>query len=177
MLRLCKAMGTLIDPEKTEGLCTTLKLLDIEVDTIQMQLGLPPDRLARLEELLKDWQSKKCKKRDLLSLIGVLAWACKVVRPSRSFLCRLITLEKMAKEPHHFIRLNREARSDIEWWHLFASRWNGASMLFNAKRENCSITVTSDASGCWGCGAFCGKDWFQLRWREVTWELHITVKD
>ena len=50
-------------------------------------------------------------------------------------------------------------------------------MLFNAKRENCSITVTSDALGSWGCGEFCGKEWFQLRWPKVTQELHITVKE
>lgn len=143
-----------------------------------MQLRLPADKLVWLEELLKGWRIKKCcKNRDLLSLIGALDHACKVVRPGRSFLRRLITLGKMAKDLHHFICLNREARSDIEWWHLFASCWNGVSMLFNAKRKNCSITVTSDASGSWGCGEFSGKDWFQLNWPEVTWELHITVKE
>ena len=26
------------------------------------------------------------------------------------------------------------------------------------------ITVTSDASGNWGCGAFSGDKWFQVQW-------------
>ena len=178
MLRLCEATGTPIDPGKTEGPCTSLVFLGIELDTDCMQLRLPEDKLAQLTELLKRWRAKKCcKKRELLSLIGVLAHACKVVRPGRSFLRRLIDLGKMAREPHHFIRLNKEARSDVEWWHLFAERWNGVSMMYVARKDSCEIIVTSDASGCWGCGAFCGREWFQLRWPGATQESHITVKE
>ena len=35
-------------------------------------------------------------------------------------------------------------------------------------------TVTSDASGSWGCGAFLEREWFQLRWPEATRELQGT---
>ena len=148
LLRLCEATGTPIDPGKTEGPCTSLVFLGIELDTVCMQLRLPEDKLAQLMKLLKRWRAKKCcKKRELLSLIGVLAHACKVVRPGRSILRRLIDLGKMAREPHHFIRLNKEARSDVEWWHLFAERWNGVLMMYVARKDSCEIIVTSDASG------------------------------
>ena len=178
MLKLCEATGTPIDPGKTEGPCTTITFLGIEIDSVSMQLRLPADKLARLEEMLEAWHSKKCcKKRELLSLIGVLAHACKVVRAGRSFMRRLIELGKTAKELHYFIRLNNEARSDIQWWRLFAKRWNGVSMMFNAGRDSCSITVTSDASGGWGCGAFSGSDWFQMKWPEACQDLHITIKE
>lgn len=49
-------------------------------------------------------------------------------------------------------------------------------MLFNDKRVQLHL-VTSDASSSWGCEALCGKDWFQLSWPEVTWELYITVNE
>ena len=95
MLRLCEATGTPIDPEKTKGPCTSLTFFRIEMDMVQMQLRLPEDKLAWLVELLQSWQRKKCcKKRDLLSLTGVLAHACKVIRPGWSFLRRLIDLGK-----------------------------------------------------------------------------------
>ena len=82
MLRLCDATGTPIDPEKTVVPCTTLTFLGIEIDTVRMQLRLPEDKLARLVELLQNWRVRRCcKKRDLQSLIGVLAHTCKVVRP------------------------------------------------------------------------------------------------
>ena len=41
-----------------------------------------------------------------------------------------------------------------------------------------SVTLTSDASGCWGCGAFSSEGlWFQFRWPEVWAGVHITVKE
>ena len=73
-----------------------------------MQLRLPREKL---NETLKQWRAKICcRKRDLLSLIGVLSHACKVVRPGRSF---LLDLGKVPKHLDHFVRLNEEARSDL----------------------------------------------------------------
>lgn len=37
--------------------------------------------------------------------------------------------------------------------------------------------VISDASGKWGCGAFCDDKWFQLRWPDTIQETHITIKE
>ena len=114
---------------------------------------------------------------DLMSLIGVLSHACKVVWPGRSFLRRLFDLGKVVKHLDHFVRLNKEARSDIEWWFLFAEQWNGVSFTHEARCRSWEVTVTSDASGSWGCGAFSEREWFQLRWPETFRELHITVKE
>ena len=50
-------------------------------------------------------------------------------------------------------------------------------MMYEAGRERCEITVTSDASDRWGCGAFCRREWFQLRWPEAANESHITVNE
>ena len=40
-----------------------------------------------------------------------------------------------------------------------------------------SFTVTSDASGSWGCGAYSGKQWFMLEWGGSVSESHITVQE
>ena len=37
--------------------------------------------------------------------------------------------------------------------------------------------ITSDASGSWGCGAFSGQSWFQLKWVEQVQGHSITVKE
>ena len=178
MLETCDSTGTPVEPDKTEGPSTVLVFLGIEIDTTAMQLRLPADKLARLKELLWKWRGKKeCKKRDLKSLIGVLSHACKVVKPGRTFLRRLIDLSKIVTKPSHFVRLNREARSDIEWWFRFADRWNGVSIMCLSNSRNCNITVTSDASGWWGCGAFHKDKWFQLRWPDAIQETQITVKE
>ena len=143
-----------------------------------MQIRLPQAKLRALLERLSEWRKKKaCTKRDLLSLIGSLSHASKAVKPGRTFLRRLIDLSTVAKHNDHFLRLNKSARSDIEWWFQFAQRWNGTAMLSSVVRSDPQITLTSDASGGWGCGAYCGSDWFQLRWAGPTIELHITIKE
>ncbi len=50
-------------------------------------------------------------------------------------------------------------------------------MMFTGGPHSPDATVTSDASGTWGCGAYLGKEWFMLEWTESFRELHITVKE
>ena len=135
-----------------------------------MEIRLPTDKLERLRALLTVWESRKAgKKRELLSLIGYLQRTSKAIRQGRSFLRRLITLSTAGKNLDHFVRLNISARSDIQWWSRFASQWNGTSMLVRFDKANPQISVTSDASGTWGCGAYEGENGFNLnghlRWR------------
>ena len=93
---------------------------------------------------------KTCTCRELESLIGTLHRACKVIPAGRSFMRRAIELLSIARRRHHHIRLNKEIRSDLAWWKVFTSNWNGASLVTHSNSEQ--IHVTSDASGSWGCG-------------------------
>ena len=89
MKSTCK--GLPVEEEKCEGPATCLTFLGIEIDTVALELRLPSDKLYKLRRQLKDWRGRKvCTKRELLSLIGVLSHACKVVRAGRTFLRRLI---------------------------------------------------------------------------------------
>ena len=59
----------------------------IEIDTTTTQVRLPTDKLVKATSLIN--RIYKCRKivlRDLLSLIGLLSFACLVVPPGRSFL-------------------------------------------------------------------------------------------
>ena len=83
----CDRVGLPVDSEKDEGSATTISFVGIELDSIALEIRLPLDKLQRLKEVLGSWRERKnCKKRDLLSLIGLLSHACKVVRAGRSFL-------------------------------------------------------------------------------------------
>jgi hypothetical protein len=57
---------------------------------------------------------RKITLRELQSLIGLLSFACCVVQPGRTFLCKLIYRTKSIQQPHFHIRLNKESRLDIE---------------------------------------------------------------
>ena len=157
----CVDTGTPIEESKCEGPATTLTFLGMELDSIALEIRLPQDKLINLRSLLGDWKARTAgKKRDLLSLIGVLQHASKAVRQGRSFVRRLINLSMSVESLDRYVRLNVLARSDIHWWFEYASLWNGTSMLFQFDRQHPQIVVTSDASGKWGCGAYSGISWF-----------------
>ena len=50
-------------------------------------------------------------------------------------------------------------------------------MLQSQPDQKPDIIITSDASGKWGCGAFCDQKWFQLEWPRHLEATHITVKE
>ena len=159
------ALGAPIEPDKCEGPATSLTILGIEVDTSLMQLRLPADKLQRLKESTVFWRGRKCcTKRELLSLIGTLQHAATVIRPRRAFVRRMIDLSTVRNHLEDRVRLNRDFRSDLEWWFQLGASWNGVSILAPLRREAPDGVVVSDASGNWGCGAFHGQFWFQLQW-------------
>ena len=98
ILALCDKLGFLVVEDKTEGPTTALTFLSIEIDTQQQQIRLPQDKLGRLTGTIAAWMSwseqptpqSSGKKRDLLSLLGLLHHTASVVRLGRAFLCSLI---------------------------------------------------------------------------------------
>lgn len=177
-LQICSDLGAPIEVDKCEGPATCLPFLGIEIDTVQLELRLPLDKLQRVRELVIEWRGKKaCTKRELLSLIGLLQHAAKVVKPGRTFVRRMIDLSMIAKKPQDHLRLNKAFRSDLEWWHYFVGQWNGISLLAPFQRQYPDEEITSDASGSWGCGAFHGSKWFQLKWEQNAVQLNIMIKE
>lgn len=178
MKAVCEETGIPIALDKDEGPASTIGVLGIELDTVAMAIRLPPGKLNRLKSELANWRNRKvCKKRELLSLIGSLSHACKAVRAGRTFLRRLIDLSTTVQQLDRHVRLSISARSDIEWWFQYCSCWNGISMMSTVNKANPDITMLSDASGSWGCGALSGLDWFQLQWAGPISNYHITIKE
>ena len=178
MHEVCQELGLPVAEEKNEGPTSSLQFLGLELDTEAMEIRLPHSKLVQLQAMLAAWRERKaCKKRDLLLLIGILSHAAKAVRAGRTFVRRLIDLSTLVKHLDHFVRLSLPARADLEWWFQFASSWNGIEMMTVVKREAPGEVLVSDASGSWGCGAYCGKNWFQLKWVGPMASSHITVKE
>lgn len=60
----CVQMGLPVEPDKNKGPTTALTFLGIELDSVAMEMRLPPEKLTRLQEELVVWRArKKCKKR------------------------------------------------------------------------------------------------------------------
>ena len=175
-LQVCSRLGMPVSHHKTEGPSTKLTFLGIQIDTKVMLLSLAQDKLARISAIVLSWRSKRsASKQELQSLIGHLSHAATVVQHGRTFLRRMIDLVKLAKQPHHHLRLSAEFRSDLHWWAMFLPKWNGKSML---RQPDPRHFITSDASGSWGCGAFSSSgSWFQLQWPSSWSHYHIAAKE
>ena len=178
MLSTFENLQVPIEQSKLEGPDTCLTFLGIEIDTDQLQLCLPHKKLVDLKALLAAYMGHiSIPKKEVERLTGLLQFACKVVRPGRPFLHRLYVLQEIGSHPRHLVRLNKPARADIIWWHLFVERWNGISLLWDLGLVKNDLKVYSDASGSWGCAAFQHPHWFQLGWNPHLCQLSIAVKE
>ena len=175
----CESLGVPLALEKQEGPAQQLVFLGIGLDTAKFELSLPEEKLRRLVGMIAEWQVKRsCTKRELLSLIGHLQHATRIVKPGRPFLRRMIDLSTSVRELHHHIRLRAGFHSDLQWWAMFTGRWNGIRMMTSLGRNKPEATITSDASGTWGCGAFSDAgQWFQCEWKGEWSDVHITAKE
>ena len=133
MLAFCDKINAPIKPSKVEGPTTSLTFLGIHINTVSMEASITSDRKQSLLQELQNLHCRhKCTKRELLSLIGKLSFSCKVLPAGRIFLRRLIDLSTKAKMMHHHIRLNSDARLDLQWWLDFLPQWSGKSLILNS---------------------------------------------
>ncbi len=125
----------------------TIEFLGIQLDTVNGTLSIPEHKLVDTIELLESWLNRKrCTKRELLSIIGKLSFAARVIRAGRTFLRRLITLSTKVKYLHYKINLNKEAQKDLKWWYDCIRSHNGVSMFpQHWVTEECQLAFT-DAS-------------------------------
>ena len=95
-----------------------------------MMACLPADKLQRIRSLLATWlRKRKATKRKILSLVSLLQHATKVVKPGRTFVARMYSEAVRLCRLSFFIRLSKDLRSDLRWWHLFVHAWNAVSFL------------------------------------------------
>ena len=151
-------------PEKIIGPSTKITYLGIEIDSVANSIRLPTEKLQELQLMLDQWKiRKKCTKRELLSLVGSLSFACKVVKPGRMFLRRLIDLSTTVSCLNHHLSLNSEARADIIWWCNFLPFWNGVEFIQPPPVTSHTLRLFSDASQL-GFGAVYHSHWFSVPW-------------
>lgn len=178
IIQVCQLLGIPLAIEKVSGPATILDFLGILLDTVKLEARLPEGKLARVRDTITEWlNKKKATKREILSLVGLLQHAAKVVRPGRSFVSRMYSTAARVPELDYYTRLNREFRSDLYWWHTFLQKWNGVSLLRSTGSQLPDIVIQTDASGSWGCGALCQTQWFQWPWPAALAAEAIMVKE
>ena len=127
---------------------TTLTFLGVELDTVSMQARLPEEKLHKCRTQISSILSKKSvRQKDLASLVGLLNFTCKVVRPGRTFLRRLYDSLYSVKHDYHYIRITSDLREDLNLWLSFLTHYNGVSMFPPLQwTDNSTLHAFTDAS-------------------------------
>lgn len=170
---LCTHLGVQTKQEKRSPPTTLITFLGIELDTVAQVARVPQEKLSQLLTELAAFNTRqKCTKRELLSLIGKLAFAAKVVPAGRIFMRRLIDATTTVPHLHHHLRLSKEIRADIQWWLHFAHRWNGTSFFLEHQwTPSPAFQLYTDASQLgYGC-------YWQGHWLNGTWDRHHMKRD
>ena len=144
---LCADLGVPLAPDKIVGPSQRITYLGIEIDTVEQCMRLPKDKLEKLlSRLVAISERTTVTKVELLSVIGLLSFACKVVRPGRIFLRRLIDLSTTVTSLHHHIKLSVDARLDLAWWLQFVREWNGVGYIPSSPISSPDLDLYTDAS-------------------------------
>lgn len=175
-LSMCQYLGVPIAEEKTVGPDTSLQFAGITLDSVLQEARLPDDKLQKCHTLLTSFYSRrKVTLKELQSLIGLLNFTCSVVLPGRAFLRRLIDLTIGLQRPHHHIRLNKDAKADLQVWMRFLVGFNGrAFFLDDLWVTSATLELFTDAAGSKGYGAVFGRKWFYGSWPKSWSSLNIT---
>ena len=97
-LQVCQELGVPVAVHKTEGPSSQLTFFGIQLDSVRVELSLPPTKLARITAVIGEWTAQKAAtKLQLQSLIGTLSHAATVVTPGCTFMRRMI--DTMTRRP------------------------------------------------------------------------------
>jgi hypothetical protein len=108
-----------------------------------MECRLPQEKIDKDNKVLASAKHrKKLKLRGLQSLIGLLNFACLVVRPGRPFLRRLIDLTRNITNPFYFVKLTCEARTDLHAWSVFIQSFNRHAKLSKPIKDCNSLNLS-----------------------------------
>ena len=178
MLSVCQKINAPVKLTEVEGPSTSITFLGIMIYTITMTVSISRERKQEYMFALQFMiEHRKCTKQQLLSLIGKLSFACKVVPTGRTFLHRMIDLSCSVSRIHHHIRLTKEVRLDMYWWVNYLLQWSGTSCILETKwTTTISMNLYTDASGTLGWGAYWSGRWLQARWslndckKDIVWK-------
>ena len=158
-IEVCERLGVPLALEKMEGPSTSLTFI---LDTSRTEFHLPDEKLLHIHNEILNWLPKKnTTKRELLSLVGLLQHASKVVRCGHTFVRQMYQAAAKVKKLSFFTHRTKEFRSDLFWWHFFLTSRNGLSLLCSSnfwQADYCIQTDTSDSSG---RGVVFDNHWFQ----------------
>ena len=166
-----------IAEDKTEGPVTVLTFLGLELDSDEMVVRIPHDKIIEIKNKINAiLNRKKCTLREMQSLIGSLNFACRAIAPGRPFCRRLIDSICGLTKPHHYLRVGSHIRLDLTMWLNFFENFNGVSVFHDRFWvSNEEVQLFTDSSGCFGFGIYFCDQWSCAAWPKLWHETGLTT--
>ena len=154
LLELMDQLGLTINEKKLVPPSTCVTCLGVMIDTVAGTIAIPPEKLATILTEVRLWLhcdvASKC---QLQSILGLLLYVHKCVRPARIFLNRMLDLLRSAH-----VLLTPDFKRDLRWFAKFLPMYNGVSLY-----DHKPIDLTLELDTCLtGFGSRCGRSIYHL---------------
>ena len=130
LITLLGDLGFIVSWKKCTTPSTCVRYLGIIIDSEEMCLSLPDDKLSKLHSELQFFAKRdRATKKQIQRLCGIIAHCSKVIRGGRTFSRRIIDLLAGLPDGNPRIRLSSNFKSDLDWWIQFAKTFNGKEFI------------------------------------------------
>ena len=144
---LMKQLGLTVSEKKLVPPSTQMVCLGVLIDTEKGTVSIPSEKLHQINDMVKEWLTKKtCTKRQLQSMLGLLLYIHKCVKPARAFLNCMLALLRSG-HVYQKIDLTSDFRRDLRWFGKFLPLYNGVSLYDHRPID---FTLELDAFDCSG---------------------------
>jgi len=177
---VCDDMGIPLPQEKTIGPSSIIIFLGLEIDSINMVIRIPQDKLRETKQkLVYIFQCKKVNLRNLQSLVGLLNFCARAIPSVRAFNRRFFDAMSGISKKDHYIRVSVSMKEDIMVWLNFLDLFNGSCKFGrNIWVSNHQLNLYTDSSGSshLGCGVYFKGSWAFFPW-PIVWQEKEVMRD
>lgn len=159
LIRLLGQLGFHVAWSKCSSPATTCTFLGIRINSVQMSMSLPEDKVQKLLDELKFFTSRnRATIKQLQRLCGILSYTSHVMRGGCTFSRQVIDLLKGLPPSQNRIRLSPQFRLDMAWWSTWALTFNGsATMICHNYGQGGGAQGDASLSG---FGVISGAEWY-----------------
>ena len=154
LLQLMSDLGLTVSQKKLVAPATQVTCLGVMIDSVNGTIAIPPEKLQQINKNVHDWLGKSVvSKRQLQSLLGLLLYIHKCVKPARIFLNRMLELLRSSHSTQR-ITLTSDFKRDLNWFATFLPKYNGVS-LYDHRPIDMALHLDACLTGFGGrCGQF-----------------------
>lgn len=177
---VCDDLGVPLAADKTVGPTHILIYLGLEINTLEMCVKIPSEKLQALKEMLLCFlNKKKMTLKELQSLVGSLNFCSRAIPCASAFNRRFYDATVGLTNPRHHLRISASMKEDMSMWVMFLDCFNGAVYFPESQwLESEQLQLFTDSAGGsdLGCAAILGSRWCFLAWPAV-WRNTDILRD